>query len=175
VPLLAGAAGDRPEGVADDVAGHGGGGSMGPTDRAHAPVAPLSEAGLTFHARFVEAIDDDLDLPSALAVIREILRADLPVDERRWLVLDADAVLGLGLHTVWTDGTVTARAGEPIPADIEALLAARTEARSARDFARADALRTEIEAAGWAVTDSPTGSIVSRAVPAGPGATRTGR
>ncbi len=175
VPLLAGAAGDRPEGVAVDVAGHGGGGSMTPTDRAQAPVAPLSEAGLTFHARFVEAIDDDLDLPSALAVIREILRADLPADERRWLVLDADAVLGLGLHTVWSDSTAAARTGQPIPADVKALLAARTEARSARDFARADALRTEIEAAGWTVTDSPTASIVSRAVPASPGATRTGR
>ena len=33
-------------------------------------------------------------MPGALAVVREILRSDLPADERRWLVLDADAVLG---------------------------------------------------------------------------------
>jgi cysteinyl-tRNA synthetase len=174
-PLLAGASGDRPEGVTDDVAGHGGGGAMTPTDRAHAPVAPLSEGGRTFHARFVDAIDDDLDMSSALVVIREVLRSDLPADERRWLVLDADAVLGLGLHTVWSDPTAAARAGEPVPDDIATLMAARAEARSARDFSRADALRSEIETAGWSVTDGPTGSTVSRAAPAGPGATRTGR
>jgi cysteinyl-tRNA synthetase len=174
-PLLAGAAGDRPAGVADDVAGHGGGGTMTPTDRAHAPVAPLSKGGRSFHDRFVEAIDDDLDVSRALVVVREILRSDLPVDERRWLVLDADAVLGLGLHTVWSDETAAARAGEPVPDDIAALVEARAEARSARDFARADALRSEIETAGWSVTDGPNGSTVSRAAPAGPGATRTGR
>ena len=64
------------------------------TDRAHAPAAPLSAAGLALHHRFVDAIDDDLDLPTALAVVRETLRPTCPADERRWLVLDADAVLG---------------------------------------------------------------------------------
>ena len=56
------------------------------TDRAHAPVAPLSPEGRTLHDRFVAALDDDLDLPAALVTVREILRADLPEDERRWLV-----------------------------------------------------------------------------------------
>jgi len=36
-----------------------------------------------------------------LAVVREALRSVLPADEKRWLVLDADAVLGLDLHRVW--------------------------------------------------------------------------
>jgi hypothetical protein len=40
----------------------------------------------------VAAIDNDLDLPAALAIVREILRADLAADERRWLVLDTDLV-----------------------------------------------------------------------------------
>ena len=57
----------------------------------------LADAGRALHDRFVAAIDDDLDLPAALAVVRETLRADLPADERRWLVLDADFVLGLDL------------------------------------------------------------------------------
>jgi cysteinyl-tRNA synthetase len=174
-PLRAEAAGDRPEGVVEDVAGHGGGGVVAPSDRAHAPIAPLSDAGLAFHDRFVAAIDDDLDMSSALVVVREILRSDLTADERRWLVLDADSVLGLGLHTVWTDSVADARVDEAVPDDITALVAARSEARSAKDFARADALRTEIASAGWIVTDGPAGSTVSRVAAAGPGATRTGR
>jgi cysteinyl-tRNA synthetase len=89
--------------------------------------------------------------------VREILRADLPADERRWLVLDADAVLGLDLHQVWEE----ADAGD-IPADIAALLRDRDEARAARDYARADALRGEIGNAGFDVIDGPEGSTARR-------------
>ncbi len=67
------------------------------TDRAAAPAAPLSAAGRALHDRFVAAIDDDLDMPVALALLREILRAPIADDERRWLILDADLVLGLDL------------------------------------------------------------------------------
>ena len=78
-------------------------------DRAHAPAAPLSAAGRALHERFVAALDDDLDLPTALAVVRETLRADLPADERRWLVLDADVVLGLDLDQTRTGLSVGRR------------------------------------------------------------------
>jgi cysteinyl-tRNA synthetase len=174
-PLEAGAAGDRPEGIATGIAGHGDrdGVAATPADRTHAPLAPLSAAGLAFHQRFVDAIDDDLDLSSALVVVREILRSDLAADERRWLVLDADAVLGLSQHTVWD--VPSARDDAEVPATVQALAEARSVARAARDFARADALRTEIEAAGWTVTDGPDGSILSRSGSADRGATRTDR
>ena len=158
--LTADAAGDRPTGEAPtrDVAGLGGGGSYPLADRAHAAEAPLSPKGAAYHARFVGALDDDLDLPAALVVVREILRSDLPRDERRWLVLDADAVLGLDLHRVWDD----AADGEPIPADIDALLRRRDAARAARDYERADALRDEIATAGFEIIDDPAGSTLRR-------------
>ena len=94
--------------------------------------------------------------------MREILRADLPADERRWLVLDADAVLGLDLHLVW--GTQPEQAGDEadVPREITALVAARDEARSARDYARADDLRREIAERGWDVVDGPDGSTLRR-------------
>ncbi|MEC7103614.1 MAG: hypothetical protein VXW92_03955, partial [Actinomycetota bacterium] len=43
------------------------------------------------------------------------------------------------------------------PDDIQALAAARADARSAKDFARADAIRAEIDAAGWTVVDTAGG------------------
>jgi cysteinyl-tRNA synthetase len=116
----------------------------------------LSAAGAALHARFVDAIDADLDLPAALVTVREMLRADLPADERRWLVLDADAVLGLDLHRVW-EGPADP---DVVPADVRALVDARDAARAGRDYARADALRAEIGAAGYDVIDSPEGSSV---------------
>ncbi len=153
--LEAGAAGDRPVGSAEGATGFGGGDYL-VRDRAHAPAAPLSTAGATLHARFVDTLDADLDLPAALVTVREMLRADLPADERRWLVLDADAVLGLDLHRVWESPA----ASDDVPADVRALVDARDAARTARDYARADTLRAEIGAAGYDVIDGPEGSSV---------------
>lgn len=172
VPLVAGSAGDRPVGMAAGPAGHGDGGGYVAHDRAGDPAAPLSAGGRALHERFVAAIDDDLDMPAALALLREILRADLSPDERRWLILDEDLVLGLDLHRVWatpaaadlaTDGDVT---GDRVPADVQARLTERTAARAARDYARADELRDALAGLGWDVVDEPTGSRVRRRYPA---------
>jgi hypothetical protein len=53
----------------------------------------------------------------------------------------------------------------PIPADIEALAAARAQARTERDYGRADQLKAEIEAAGWRVVDVGTRYTVAPARP----------
>jgi cysteinyl-tRNA synthetase len=45
-------------------------------------------------------------------------------------------------------------------ADAEALLAEREEARAARDFGRADEIRDELAALGWAVRDSAAGATL---------------
>jgi cysteinyl-tRNA synthetase len=165
--LVASAAGDRPSGIATGPAGHGGTPSGPPfeiTDRAATPAAPLSVAGRVLHDRFVAAIDDDLDMPVALALLREILRAPLAADERRWLVLDADLVLGLDLHRVWEIGPTVAESAS-IPSDVRILADARAAARAARDFGRADALRAELDALGWDVTDTPDGPVLTRRGP----------
>ncbi|HXU85678.1 MAG TPA: cysteine--tRNA ligase [Verrucomicrobiae bacterium] len=159
-PLRAGVAAARPLGTADGVAGNGDGSGPALTDRAHAPVAPLSIAGRELHDRFVAALDDDLDLPTALAVVRETLRADLAADERRWLVLDADFVLGLDLDRAGTATEVDARSELPVGA--AGLAAERASARAARDYARSDALRAELNALGYDVIDGPDGQEVRR-------------
>ena len=54
--------------------------------------------------------------------------------------------------------------GRGVPAEIEEAARERSEARAARDWARADELRAEIEAAGWKVVDSGTAYRLERAV-----------
>jgi cysteinyl-tRNA synthetase len=109
----------------------------------------------------VDALEADLDLPNCLATVREAVRAKLPHDERRWLVLDADAVLGLDLHRVWDSAREAARP-VTLSAPRAELLAARSAARQARDFRRADALRAELLALGIEVVDQPDGTTTWR-------------
>jgi cysteinyl-tRNA synthetase len=54
---------------------------------------------------------------------------------------------------------------ERAPDDVLRLLEERTAARAGRDFARADALRDEIQALGWDVQDAPSGSSVRPMLP----------
>ncbi|MBO0691483.1 MAG: hypothetical protein J2P58_01180, partial [Acidimicrobiaceae bacterium] len=49
-----------------------------------------------------------------------------------------------------------------IPAEVAARAAERDEARAARDWARADAIRDELVAAGWVVEDGPAGTTLRR-------------
>ena len=160
--LVAGTAGDRPEGVAPGAAGHGGGEEVPIAGRAADPAAPLSPDGRALHDRFVAAVDDDLDMPTALALVREILRSRLSPDERRWLVLDADLVLGLDLHRAWDAAAGTPAAGDVVPDAVAALAAQRDLARAERDFARADAIRDQLAAMGWEAVDGTDGSSLRR-------------
>jgi cysteinyl-tRNA synthetase len=151
--LRAGAAPARPVGEASGIAGHGGAAPEPEvSDRAGQPAAPLSPAGVAHHEAFVRAIDDDLDMPTALRATRQAL-ADrrLSDDERRWLALDQDWVLGLDLDRVWSE--------EPrLPDGAGDLLRERAAARARGEFAAADRFRDELRALGVEPIDRPDGS-----------------
>jgi cysteinyl-tRNA synthetase len=129
-------------------------------DRASEPAAPLSAAGRELHEQLVAAIDDDLDLPTAIATIHATLRADLSADERRWLVLDGDAVLGLDLHRVW-EPQPSAAVFEP---GLDALLADRARARANHDWAEADRIRERLRSLGVEPVDRADGTSELRPV-----------
>ncbi|MBA3880439.1 MAG: cysteine--tRNA ligase [Sphingobium sp.] len=108
-----------------------------------------------YRARLDEALSDDLNTPRALPVLDELL-ADKRLSPARRLsaLADFDAVLGLQLGTLTRAELRVQPSGAAISeAEIEATLAARKEARAAKDFARSDALRDELAAAGVEVMD----------------------
>ena len=61
-----------------------------------------------------------------------------------------DTVLGVGIEQ------------EEAPAKLVALMNDRTEARKAKDFARADAIRDELTAKGWTIEDTAEGPRLKR-------------
>jgi cysteinyl-tRNA synthetase len=50
-----------------------------------------------------------------------------------------------------------------VPQAVHRLVKARADARSAKDWARSDELRAEIESAGYTVEDTPDGAVVRKA------------
>jgi cysteinyl-tRNA synthetase len=109
--------------------------------------------------RFTGEINDDLNLPRALALAWELLRGDvvdLPV--ARTTLAAFDRVFGLGLAE-WRPRE------EAVPAAVQALAAARSAARAARQWAEADRLRGELHAAGWEMEDRSDGYALKRRSP----------
>jgi cysteinyl-tRNA synthetase len=100
---------------------------------------PSEAAPTDAWARFAAALDDDFNTPEALAVMHEWRDHELL---RRALDL-----FGLG----------SLAESEEAPAELVELAQRRQEARAEGDFAEADSLRAEIDAAGWVVRDVPDG------------------
>jgi cysteinyl-tRNA synthetase len=109
-------------------------------------------------ARFEAALDDDLNISGALGVLFEFIRdankRTLSPTEVAGILATwerLDEVLGLGMPVK-----------AEVPADIQALVAERQAARKAKNFKRADEVRDQLKAAGWAIEDTPQGARAKR-------------
>ena len=109
--------------------------------------------------RFRTAMDDDLDTPKAMSVVFDTVRAanaaidggDAGAGPLAAAVFEMTGAVGLELG-----------AAAEVPADAAAKAAALDDARAAKDYAAADALRAELQADGWTVETGPDGTSLRR-------------
>jgi cysteinyl-tRNA synthetase len=114
---------------------------------------------------FTDAMDDDLGTPAAIAVLHETVRdgnrllTEGPSDglsARRTEVLLMLDVLGLNPQDFATTGGDDRLTGV-VDALVQGLLEERAQARADKDWARADAIRDRLKAAGVEIEDTPDG------------------
>lgn len=115
-------------------------------------------------AAFVAAMDDDLGVPQALAVVHETVRSGNSSldDGDRDAAIDAARALSAMLDVLGFDGDVDAVAGgaeaSALDALVQAMIAQRAQARADKDWAAADRIRDAIAAAGIALEDTADGT-----------------
>jgi cysteinyl-tRNA synthetase len=136
--------------------------------RRAAPEEGWLVAGRDYPPAFAEALDDDLNVSGALAVVHETVTAgnkalDEGDDESARAafraVVSMTGVLGINpLDAQWrSGGSEDDATSAALGSLVEAELAARAHARSARDYATADAVRDRLAEAGIEVEDTPAG------------------
>ena len=136
-------------------------------EKATADVSPedtaLLDALAARREQFIAGMEEDLNTADALGAVFELVREInvkvLEAGASRAACLGAAAlldelcgVLGLLYERKANDNA--------IPAEVESLVAARADARKARNWARADEIREELKALGYAVEDTPQGAKV---------------
>lgn len=125
----------------------------------------LLKPGREVPEAFAEAMDDDVNIPRALAVLHEqtragnaALAAGEDASEAANAVMAMAEVLGLAqLMSFNAEGSSGAE-HEALDALIQAVLAERADARAQKDWAKADAMRDLLASAGVQVKDGANGS-----------------
>ena len=114
--------------------------------------AKASEIDDTYKSKFMEALNNDLNMPQALAVVQDLLKSDFRPEVKLATVFDFDRVLGLDLEKCTAD--------QSLPDEIQSLADARQRAREEKQWKLSDQLRDEIQSKGYVVQDSPQGMKV---------------
>jgi cysteinyl-tRNA synthetase len=96
---------------------------------------------------FMEAVNDDLNTAKSLAVLWEMLKSNIPSEDKYDLAMTFDEILGLKLNQV---SQVL-----QVPQEIQKLMHQRQELREQGKYEEADKMRDEIIKAGFDVGDKP--------------------
>ena len=109
-----------------------------------------------FEERFHKAINDDLNMPAAMSVVWEVVRAEEKSPKLAELLLKFDTVLGLKIEEE------TKKQVEEIPQEILNLVDQRKIARENKDWIKSDELRELINQKGYDIKDTKQGTEVKR-------------
>ena len=123
--------------------------------------------------RFREGLENDLATPVALSALQKASNgknqkasdalADIFVmDKVLSLSVIENAIALAEKQATQTTAQADDHAGDPEAAEITALVAERTAAKKAKDFAKADQIRTDLAARGITIIDTPNGVVWKR-------------
>jgi cysteinyl-tRNA synthetase len=103
-----------------------------------------------FEEQFLAHINNDLDMPQALAVVHDLIKSEEPSSAKLASLIKFDQILGLKIQEVW-------KSSKKIPETVKKLVEERELARQQKDFDKSDTLRQQIEQAGFILEDTIDG------------------
>ena len=110
-----------------------------------------------YRQKFLEAINDDMNMPVALSIIWDVVKNPKKSKKLAELLLDFDKVLGLDI-----DQSIETEKKEDIPEEIIELLDKRKQAREEKNWQLSDQIRDEIFKLGYKIIDSKDGQHIEK-------------
>jgi len=112
-----------------------------------------------FEERFLAAMNDDLNMPQALAVMWELVKSDNPTAAKSASLFKMDEVLGLDLQAQSIEAKKTQGV---IPEEVKELVAEREKLRKDKRYNAADQVRAQITRLGYELEDTKKGVKVKK-------------
>lgn len=106
-----------------------------------------------FKKEFTRAVSNDLQIPQAISIMWEMLKSNIPSEDKLDLLFDFDQIFGLKLSEVKQ---------EKIPQEIKRLAEERLIARRKKQFKKADKIRKEIEKRGYYIEDTKEKYLIKK-------------
>ncbi|HSW88658.1 MAG TPA: cysteine--tRNA ligase [Candidatus Saccharimonadales bacterium] len=122
----------------------------------HLNPLPHGEEKNEFQEKFLDAVNDDMNMAKALAVVWELMKSDFSDKEKTNSVIAMDNVLGLELFK-----KDQLRTTYKIPEEVKKLVEQREVFRKQKDFKKSDELRDEISERGYEIKDTPSGPQIT--------------
>ncbi|MCE1165385.1 MAG: cysteine--tRNA ligase [Bacteroidetes bacterium] len=113
----------------------------------------LSDEATKYRTKFIDSINDDLNIGEGLAILWDVLKSELDANDKINLANEFDRILGLDLAKIEAE-----QAGD-IPSEVIELANKRKEAKAAKDFKLADELRQQIKDKGYELLDKKGGEF----------------
>ncbi len=114
-----------------------------------------------YKARFVEALDNDLNTSLAVTAVYDVLKADTNDATKKALIADFDRVLSLDLTKAQPEKANSPEIDSELEAYILEQISLRAEAKKAKNFAEADRIRAELLEKGVTLLDTREGTTYS--------------
>ena len=108
-----------------------------------------------YEERFLEAINDDLNMPIAMSVVWDVIKNPKKSRAFRDLLLKFDEVLGLDLKNY-------KKQNDKLPEEILDLVSKRDEARNSKNWSESDKIRNLLVEKGYRVQDTKEGTVVKK-------------
>jgi cysteinyl-tRNA synthetase len=111
-----------------------------------------------WHEKFAQAVGNDCNTAMGLTLLYDVIKSELNGATKRSIIEDYDTVLSLDLLKPVEEEEVD----DELKSFVEMKIAERAEAKKAKDFAKADAIRAELAGKGIVIKDTREGVVWSR-------------
>ena len=116
----------------------------------------VGEINMEIKERFIDNINDDLNMPKALATVGEIFKYGISNEDKLATIIDLDKVLGLNLYKIPKESEGN------IPEEVIILIKERELARKEKNWDKSDELRKKINELGYEIKDTDSETKISK-------------
>lgn len=113
-----------------------------------------------YRKRFMDAVNDDLNMPLAMGIVWEVARNEIKSKQYAKLLIEFDKILGLDIEH--SKNYLEKEEKIELPEEIKSLVEQRKQTRENKDWAESDRIRDLLKEQGYVVKDTKEGQIIEK-------------